>query len=451
MYLVSFFNAVGVTVPVYLFDDGIADVRGVTFDFNPLALVTGLGIGLIAMFGGRAGSLVNVGVCCVTVAIVFFCIIAGAFYADTANWHVFAPYGGDGVFKGAALVFFAFVGFDAVACSAEEAANPKADVPFGMIASLATVTALYVAVSAVLTLMVNYANVNTDAPLSFAFVVHGANWAQIIVSLGSLSALFTTVLTAYVAQSRIFFAMARDGLLPKFLARVVGRRQVPLAAVAVVVVFGSFMGALIELESLAEMVSIGTLVALTFVCASVLMLRYDVGGSNRNVSIIVGTMLVLFILGSALFRFQQRILAGVAFALGLFAMMPLYWMPKSPQQLAFKTPFVPLFPTLGLAFNLFMMASLSDATWIRLIVWSAIGMVIYFGYSRRHSKIGRQGNDQVNMVALDNNDAGARSDAAQLDAEANQVGLDESTTDEDVQDAEAKADEVATIPVAEAR
>ena len=175
-----------------------------------------------------------------------------------------------------------------------------------MITSLLTCTLLYVGVAVVLTLMVPYSEINIDAPLSYAFVVQRVPWAQVLVSLGSLTALFTTVLTSYVAQSRIFYAMARDGLLPPFVARVVGPRRVPLVAVLLVVLFGSLGGAFVRLESLAEMVSIGTLVALTFVCASVLILRYQTS-KNKLAFPLTLTIVLIFFIAAALFRFSYFI------------------------------------------------------------------------------------------------------------------------------------------------
>lgn len=389
-YFVSFLHAVGVEVPTWLYDVDIYEGGGVHVDFSPLALLVGLGIGAIAIFGGKVGSTVNVVVCVLTIAIVLFCIVAGFVFADAANWSEFAPFGAAGVFKGAAVVFFAYVGFDAVACSAEEAKNPKVDVPFAMLASLGTVMVLYALVAASLTLMVNYVDVDVDAPLSQAFVQHGANWAQIVVAVGSLAALFTTVLTSYVAQSRIFFAMARDGLLPARLAVVHGPRKVPLVSVVFVVLFSSIIAAILDLESLSEMVSIGTLIALSFVCASVLILRYDNGSGTRAPFWLTIAIFSISGIASALIRFDQFEAGGALFGVAALFVIPFFRMGKSSQSLPFKTPLVPVVPAVGLALNVFLMASLSDQTWYRLFGWTAIGAIVYFGYSIRHSKLGYQ-------------------------------------------------------------
>jgi amino acid transporter len=288
-------------------------------------------------------------------------------------------------------VFFAYIGFDTVACSAEESANPQVDVPVGMMGSLAVVTVLYAGVAIVLTLMQPYAEMNVSAPLSYAFVAHGAHWAQFIVSAGSLCALFTTILTSYYAQSRIFFAMARDGMLPSVLARVMGKRRNPVPSVALSMLLGASLACLVDLEDLAEMVSIGTLVALVLCCAAVLVLRYesaDATRSRRQPLIITAIVIGLFAVASGLYRFQQPIWAFSFYVLGFIATVPLAWLPQSTVSLAFRTPFLPFVPCLGLALNLFMMASLSDATWIRLFVWTGVGLIVYFGYSIRHSRIG---------------------------------------------------------------
>jgi APA family basic amino acid/polyamine antiporter len=386
-YLVSFLEAVGASVPTWLYDDEIAMAGALDINFSPLALMTGLLIGAIAVFGGKTGSTVNVVVCVLTLAIVIFCIIAGFVFAEPANWSDFAPFGQSGVFKAAAVLFFAYVGFDAVACSAEEAANPKVDVPFGMLASLGTVTVLYTLVATALTLMVNYQLIDTDAPLSEAFAQHGADWAQIVVAVGSLSALFTTVLTSYVAQSRIFFAMARDGLLPARLATVVGPRKVPIFSVIFVVLFSSVVGALVELESLSEMVSIGTLMALSFVCASVLILRYDAGTGSRKPFFLTMAIVAVAGVAAACIRFDQVIAGGVIYGIAALLVIPFFFMPKSPMELAFKTPLVPVVPAVGLGLNLFLMSSLSDDTWWRLFGWTIIGLLVYFLYSIRFSKL----------------------------------------------------------------
>jgi APA family basic amino acid/polyamine antiporter len=387
-YVVSFLHAVGADVPVWMYDVEIYSGGGLHLDFSPLALLTGLAIGAIAVFGGKTSSTVNVVVCVLTVLIVLFCIIAGFSFADVRNWDTFAPFGAAGVFKGAAVVFFAYVGFDAVACSAEEAKNPKVDVPFGMLAALGTVMVLYCLVAASLTLMVHYSAIDVDAPLSQAFAQHGADWAQIVVAVGSLAALFTTVLTSYIAQSRIFFAMARDGLLPARLATVAGARKVPVVAVTFVVLFSSVVGAFVDLESLSEMVSIGTLIALSFVCASVLLLRYDAGTGGKKPFWLITAILLASSVASACVRFEQPEAGGAMYAVAALCVLPFFWLPKSSQSLPFKTPLVPIVPAVGLGLNVFLMAALSDQTWYRLFVWSAIGAAVYFGYSIRHSKLG---------------------------------------------------------------
>jgi APA family basic amino acid/polyamine antiporter len=386
-YLVSFLSAVGAEVPRWLYDEEIAHVGALAINFSPLALLTGLAIGAIAAVWrqnrlARQRRRLR--------AHPRHCPLLHhrrLHLCRPRQLGDFAPFGQDGVFKAAAVLFFAYVGFDAVACSAEEAANPKVDVPFGMLASLGTVTVLYTLVATALTLMVNYELIDTDAPLSQAFAQHGADWAQIVVAVGSLSALFTTVLTSYVAQSRIFFAMARDGLLPARLATVVGARKVPVFSVLFVVLFSSVVGALVELESLSEMVSIGTLMALSFVCASVLILRYDAGTGSRRPFFLTMAIVAVAGVAAACIRFDQVIAGGVVYAVAALLVVPFFFMPKSPLPLAFKTPLVPVVPAVGLGLNLFLMSSLSDDTWYRLFGWTAIGLLVYFLYSIRFSKL----------------------------------------------------------------
>jgi len=297
------------------------------------------------------------------IAIVFFVIGVGARYVNPANWHPFAPYGytgfsffghtimgqtgkgGEplGMLAGAAYVFFAYIGFDSVSTHAEEARNPSRDVPIGILTSLVLCTILYIAVAAVLTGMVPYNQINIDAPVSDAFRQVGLPWAQLLISVGAIAGITSVLLVMMLSQPRIFLAMARDGLLPpKFFAAVHPRFRTPWKSTILTGVCVATMGALLPLRILAELVNIGTLLAFVIVCAAVLIMRRT--------------------------------------------------HPEVPRP--FRAPFGMVVPILGILCCLLLMFSLPAENWVRLFVWLAIGLVIYFAYGRHHSRLG---NPTVNL------------------------------------------------------
>lgn len=289
-------------------------------------------------------------------AVVLMVIGVGVFYVNPANWKPFAPFGFSGfsffghtvfgqvgasgqpvgMLAGSAMIFFAYIGFDSVSTHSEEARNPRRDVPIGIIVSLLLCTVLYVAVAAVLTGMVPYDQIDKDAPVSNAFKQVGLTWAQFIVSLGAMAGITSVLLVLMLSQARVLLAMARDGLLPmSFFGAVHERFRTPWKSTILTGVFVALPAALLPLDILAELVNIGTLLAFVIVCAAVLIMRKTHPHADRP----------------------------------------------------FRTPLVPLIPLLGIATCMLLMFSLPWENWLRLAVWLAIGMVIYFCYSRHHSKL----------------------------------------------------------------
>jgi len=287
---------------------------------------------------------------------VLFVIGVGAFYVDPQNWVPFAPYGLSGIsmfgrtivgqtgrggeplgmLAGAATIFFAYIGFDSVSTHAEEARNPRRDVPIGIITSLILCTVLYIAVAAVLTGMVRYDQISIDAPVSQAFAQRGLTWAQFLISLGALTGITSVLLVLMLSQPRVLLAMARDGLIPHgFFGAVHDRFRTPWKSTILTGIFVGTLGGLLPLRILAELVNIGTLLAFVIVCAAVLVMRR----THPNV------------------------------------------------ERPFRAPFVPLTPILGMGLSLMLMFSLPWENWLRLIIWLAIGLAIYFAYSQRHSTI----------------------------------------------------------------
>ncbi|MBI4456348.1 MAG: amino acid permease [Acidobacteria bacterium] len=299
--------------------------------FVIVALLTAL-----LIYGVRESALANTVAVCVKVAIVVFFIAFGAFYVTPNNWVPFAPHGFLGIMGGAAIVFFAFIGFDAVSTTAEEARNPQRDIPIGMIGSLAITTLLYIGVSLVLTGMLRWPQLDDPAPVAKALrEVGGTRWAQAFVSAGALAGITSVLLVFQLGQPRIFMAMARDGLLPQYFSRIHPRFRTPHITTFWTGVFVAIPALFIDIGSAAELTNIGTLFAFILVCAGVMALRKT---------------------------------------------DPLRIRP-------FKTPLVPLLPMLGVLLCLFLMLSLPILTWMRFYGWLRIGLVIYLGFGLVNSSM----------------------------------------------------------------
>jgi APA family basic amino acid/polyamine antiporter len=289
----------------------------------------------------------------IKVAAVLFVIIVGAFYINPDNWTPFAPYGWGGLnlfgftlgsesaggtpvgmLAGSAIIFFAYIGFDSVSTHAEEAKQPNRDVPIGIITSLIICTLLYVLVVVVLTGMVRYTQIDTGAGVSAAFETIGLGWAEFIIAAAGVAGITSVLLVMMLSAPRVFLAMARDGLVPpKFFADVHPRFRTPWKSTILVGAFVAVGAGLLPIDALLQMTNIGTLFAFTVVCIAVLIMRKTHPDAERP----------------------------------------------------FRCPMVPLVPILGILMCLMLMFSLPWANWVRLIGWLALGLIIYFAYSRHHS------------------------------------------------------------------
>jgi APA family basic amino acid/polyamine antiporter len=356
-YLQDLLGIVGVHVPAVLsnapfdYDPSSGSVTSTGAVLDLPALASAAAVTVVLVIGVHESARANTAVVFLKVAVVLFVIAAGAFAVHPSNWHPFAPFGmggfslfgkpvlgGEdghprGMLAGAAMVFFAYIGFDSVSTQAEEARNPSRDLPIAIIGSLALCTALYIAVCAVLTGMVRYDRIDVDAPLSSAFADVGMPWAHTLVSVGALAGLSSVLLVLMLGQPRVLLAMARDGFLPpRFFAAIHPRYRTPWKSTIATGAFVGVMGALLPLRVLAELVNIGTLLAFLIVCAAVLVMRRTHPDAERP----------------------------------------------------FRVPFVPAVPVLGIVCCLVLMLSLPAQNWLRLVGWFLVGMVVFFAYSRRH-------------------------------------------------------------------
>ena len=306
----------------------------IALDLPALLIVAAVTILLI--YGIRESATTNTFIVAIKVAVVVFVISFGAFMINPTNWHPFAPSGFGGVMSGAAIVFFAFIGFDAVSTTAEETRNPQRDLPIGMIASLIICTLLYVLMAGVLTGIKKYTvYLGDSAAVATAFA--SKPWAQALVSAGALAGLTSVLLVFQLGQPRIFMAMARDGLLPQFFSRLHPRFRTPYVTTICTGIIVGGVAMLTDIGSLADLTNIGTLFAFVLVCCGVIVLR------RKD--------------------------------------------PSRPRP--FRAPFVPVFPLLGVLFCVALMLSLPLETWARFLVWLVIGLLIYFCYGAWHSRLKR--------------------------------------------------------------
>jgi APA family basic amino acid/polyamine antiporter len=317
---------------------------GVEIGFNLPAFLIALVITAILVIGIRESARFNATIVVVKLAVVLFVIGLGIKYINVSNWghdwSTFAPNGFSGIGAGAAYIFFAYIGFDAVSTTAQEAKNPQRDLPLGIIASLVTCTLLYILVAGVLTGMVPWQNVNIEAPLARAFMDRGLTSASYIITVGALAGLTSVMLVMLLGQTRVLYSMAKDGLLPrKFFAAIHPRFRTPWKNTILVGLLAAVVGSVTPIDDIGKMVNIGTLLAFVIVCIAVMVLRRS--------------------------------------------------HPETPRP--FRTPWVPLVPVLGIGFNGYMMYKLGWINWARLIVWLIIGLFVYFTYSRHHSRIGNPG------------------------------------------------------------
>ena len=351
-YFSAFMDQIGLHMPTSLTSAPLkyAEAEGFTQTgalINLPAMVLIALMTTLLVIGIKESARFNNFIVILKVTIVLLVIGFGFMYVNQANWHPFIPpntgeyghYGWSGIVRGAAVVFFAYIGFDAVSTAAQEAKNPQRDMPIGILGSLAVCTVLYILMSLVMTGLANYKELDVPHPVFVAIEKAGPAlaWLGGIINIGAIAGLASVVLVMLMGQPRIFYSMARDGLLPPVFGKVHPRFKTPYITTILTGIVAGVVAGFFPIGLLGELVSIGTLLAFVIVCAGIIALRY-----------------------------------------------------KSPNiARPFRTPLVPLVPILGILICGYMMSSLPRATWERLIVWMIIGLAIYFFYSRSHSKLAR--------------------------------------------------------------
>jgi amino acid transporter len=332
------------------------------------------------------------------IIVVLLVIFVGAFYINPHNWNPFAPNGIGGVLKGVSAVFFAYIGFDAISTTAEECKNPQRDLPRAMILSLLICTVLYIAITLVLTGMVNYKELAVGDPLAFVFQMHHLNWISGVVSLSAIIAMASVLLVFQLGQPRIWMSMSRDGLLPKKFSAIHPKFKTPAFSTIITGLVVGIPTLFMNLTEVTDLTSIGTLFAFIVVCAGVLTLKPDTNNRNKafripyiNGKYIVPALFTLTLL--MLYFFEKSYLQSLFLWNGDWNIMK----HKIPY-LAFVGLSIwitirtykrnySLIPVLGLLTNLYLMTELGFTNWVRFIIWLIAGLIIYFSYSYRKSKL----------------------------------------------------------------
>lgn len=332
-YANDFLSSMKIHIPKYFLhgplDGGI---------LNLLAFLIIIALTSLLIMGVKSSTRFNNIIVMIKLLVVFLFIAIAVTEIHVENWSPFMPFGWAGVMKGASLIFFAYIGFDAVSTAAEEAINPQRDLPRGIICSLIVCTLLYITVAGLLTGIAHYPTLNVSSPISHSLLTLGYRTAAGLVGVGAIAGLTTVMLVMFYGLTRVFLAMSRDGLLPKIFSKTNETTKTPIRIILLCGLLMASLSAMVPISDLAELVNIGTLFAFIIVCGGVLYLRYTHPEMARP----------------------------------------------------FKTPGMPVVPILGIVSCIYLIAHLPWVTLVRFVIWMLIGFLIYFAFSREHSKLEKQ-------------------------------------------------------------
>lgn len=331
-YVQNLFQSIGITLPHSFlsnpFEGGIVNLFAVLI----IVLIT-----LLSCLGVKQSARMNGVIVVIKLIVIAVFIIVSISDVDFKYWHNFVPFGWHGIMEGAALVFFAYIGFDALSTAVEEAIDPQRSIPIAITVSLIVCTLIYILVSALLTTITSYTTLNVASPVAQTMLNLGHHLAAGVIAAGAIAGLTTVILVSFYALSRIILAMARDGLLPLSIAKINDQTHSPIRIIVLIGLITSVIAGFSPIDRAAELVNIGTLAAFTFVCIGVILFRYSHPELKRP----------------------------------------------------FKLPFNPVIPLLGVISCLYLMIYLPSITWWRFIIWTLIGIIIYFMYGQRHSVLRR--------------------------------------------------------------
>jgi basic amino acid/polyamine antiporter, APA family len=329
-YANNFLMSLKITLPEYLLNGPLA---GGYINLFACSIIAGLTALLI--FGVKSSTRFNNVIVCIKLLVVFLFIAVASTEVNLKNWSPFIPFGWKGVVEGASLIFFAYIGFDAVSTAAEEAINPQRDLPIGIIGSLVICTVLYIVVAGLLTAIVHYSVLNVASPISYALLVLGHKTVAGLIGVGAVAGLTTVMLVLFYGLTRIILALSRDGLLPPVFSKVNPTTRTPVRIILPCGILIASIAGIFPISDLAELVNIGTLAAFIIVCVGVIWLRYTHPDMHRP----------------------------------------------------FKVPGMPIVPILGVLSCSYLLMNLPWITILRFVVWMTIGLIVYFIYGRKHSKL----------------------------------------------------------------
>jgi APA family basic amino acid/polyamine antiporter len=329
----------------------------------------------------------------IKLAVIFLIIVVGGYYVQPENWSPFTPNGASGILKGVSAVFFAYIGFDAISTTAEECKNPQRDLPRGMIYSLIICTVLYVILALILTGMVPYTMLNVGDPLAMIFEARGLRWISGIVAVSAIVATASVLLVFQLGQPRIWMSMSRDGLLPKIFSKLHPKYHTPSFSTILTGLLVAIPALFLNLDVVLALTSIGTLFAFVLVCGGILVLqkRKNRPASKFKVPFVNGKYIVpaMFLIAVAIIAYAAPSHFINIFSLEKFPMLLFWIMAATVSVLSFTKGFS-LIPVLGLVSCFYLMAQESHTNWLRFLIWLGIGLVVYFLYGIRNSKLAAQ-------------------------------------------------------------